>query len=237
MSMPNQPDLKSEFEHILFQTIQEKLHRKKSEGLTFHDAILPVFQEALEFSDSIVQNLEENGQSPKVACQSGCNYCCHSQVNIIPIEALLISAFIKTDFTCTEVGTLNADISHIQLLTAGKTVEQVYALKGELPCLFLKKGKCSIYKMRPSICRSWNSFDSKTCKDAYNSIDYRSTVISSPARNFVFGTTRAIFKQLSEAFSLQSEILLLHNAMSDCVNSKDPIGQWVRGCALFKYEY
>lgn len=236
MNMSNQPDQESEFEEILFQTIQGKLSQKKADGLKFHDAILLVFQEVLEFSDSIVQNLEENGQSPKVACRSGCNYCCHSQVNIIPIEALLISAFIKTDFTFTEFSALNAEISQIHLLTAGKTLEQLYALKDDLPCLFLKKGKCSIYKMRPSICRSWNSFDSVACKAAYDSADYRSSIIGSPARNFIFGTTRALFGQLSEAFSLQSETLLLPNAMSDCLNNADPISQWAKGYDVFRYE-
>ena len=235
MNMPHQPGRENEFEAILFQTIHKKLNQKTSDGIKFHDAILPVFQETLEFSDSIVQNLEKNGQSPKVACRSGCNYCCHSQVNIIPIEALLISAFIKTDFTVTQVSALNAEISQIHLLTAGKTLEQLYAIKGDLPCLFLMKGKCSIYKMRPSICRSWNSFDSKSCKTAYNSVDYRSPVIGSQARNFVFGTTRSLFGQLSKAFSLQSETLLLPDAMSDCLNNSDPIGQWARGCDVFRY--
>lgn len=236
MNMPNQPGRENEFEEILFQTIQTKLYQKKSDGLKFHDAILPIFQEVLEFSDSIVQHLEENGQSPKIACRSGCNYCCHSQVNIIPIEALLISAFIKTDFTFTEVSALNAEISQIHLLTAGKTLEQLYALKDDLPCLFLKQGRCSIYKMRPSICRSWSSFDSKACKTAYNSVDYRSSVIGSPARNFVFGTTRALFGQLSKAFSLQSDTLLLPNAMSDCLNNPDPLSQWAKGYDVFRYE-
>lgn len=121
-------------------------------------------------------------------------------------------------------------------MTAGKTLEQIYALKCDMPCPFLKKGKCSIYKMRPSICRSWNSFDSKACKTAYDSVDYNSSVIGSPARNFVFGTTRTLFKQLSKAFSLQSDILLLHNGMSDCLRNTDPIGQWAKGYDVFRYD-
>lgn len=236
MNAQSQHDQENELEKILFHAIQKKLHQKKSDDLRFHDVILSVFQEVLEFSDSIVKSLEENGQSPKVACRSGCNYCCHSQINIIPIEALLISAFIKTDFTCTEVSALNAGISRIQFLTAGKTLEQVYAIKDELPCLFLKKGKCSIYKIRPSICRSWNSLDSKVCKAAYESVDYKSAVTCSPARNFVFGTTRALFEQLSQAYSLQSDTLLLHNAMSDCITNPDSFVQWTKGCKVFRYE-
>lgn len=225
----------NEFEDILRQTIKEKLHRKTMGGLSYQDVILPVFQEVLEFSESIVQHLEQNGQSPKVACKRGCNYCCHSQVNIIPIEALLISAFIKTDFTCSEMSALTAGIANAHSLTAGKTLAQVYAIKADLPCLFLKKGSCSIYQIRPSICRSWNALDSAACKTAYDSMDVGSAITGAPARNFIFGTTRALFEQLSDFFMLQSNTLLLNHAMSDCLNNTDPIGQWIKGNAVFNY--
>lgn len=229
-------DPENDFEQILFQAIQAKLSQKQMDGLEFQNAILPVFQEVLEFSDSLIQGLEKNGQSPKVACKSGCSYCCHSQVNIIPIEALLISAFIKTDFSSTQISALNAEIARNHTLTTGKTLEQVYTLKNDLPCLFLMEGKCSIYRMRPSICRSWNSFDSEACRAAYDSVDFRSSVRVSPARNFVFGTTRDLFAQLSEVLSLQSDTLLLQGAVSDCLKNPDPLGQWAKGHHVFMYD-
>ena len=235
MGKPAQPCLETEFSEIIFQTIQKKLGQKESKGQGFQEAILPVFQEVLEFSQTIIRELERAGQSPGVACQSGCSYCCHSQVNIIPIEALAICAFIKTDFTAGQIITLNAGISRARSLTAGKTFNQVYAIKDELPCVFLNAGKCSIYTMRPSICRSWNSFDAGACKAAYNSLDAESSVGASQARNFVFGTTRDLFEQLSASLSLQSTTLLLHNAMFDCLNSSDPLGHWADGDDVFRY--
>lgn len=236
MDLPTQASAGNDFEHILLKTTQERLHQKKSDGLSFADAILPVFQEVLEFSDRIIQGLEESGQTPKVACKTGCSYCCHSQVNIIPIEALLISSFIHTDFTGPQICTLRAGISRTRSLTAGKSIEQVYAMKSELPCLFLSNKRCSIYKMRPSICRSWNSLDSYSCRTAYDSVDPKSSVSASPARNLVFGTTRALFAQISDACTLQSDTLLLHNAMSDCFDSTDPLDRWAGGHDVFRYE-
>ncbi len=235
MERSAQPGLETEFAEIIFLTIQKRFGQKKMIGLGFQEAILPVFQEVLEFSQTIIRNLERAGQSPKVACQSGCSYCCHSQVNIIPIEALAICAFIKTDFTSGQVSTLNAGISRARSLTAGKTFKQVYAIRADLPCVFLTAGKCSIYAMRPSICRSWNSFDAGACRHAYGSFDAASSVETSPARNFVFGTTRDLFEQLSVSLSLQSGTLLLHNAMFDCLNSSDPLGCWARGDDVFGY--
>ena len=89
--------------------------------------------------------------------------------------------------------------------------------------------------MRPSICRSWNSFDAGTCRTAYDSPDAGASVGASPARNFVFGTTRELFQRLSVSFSLQSETLLLHDAMFDCLNDSDPLGHWAGGDDVFKY--
>lgn len=236
MKIPEQAGREADFEDILLQIIQEKLSQKKLDGFRFQDSILPVFLDVLEFSDSIIKDIEENGQGQTCACQSGCTYCCHSRVKIIPIEALLISTFIQTDFTETQINELNTGISRTLSMTKDKTSEQVYALKNDLPCLFLKKGKCSIYKIRPSICRSWNSFDSMACKSAYDSADSKSSVSVSPARNFVFGTTRGLFEQISKASELQSDTLLLHNAVSDCLSIPDPMGQWSRGYDVFRYE-
>lgn len=235
MNHPKHLKLENKFEDILFHTIQDKLYEKRMENVGFQAAILAIYQEVLEFSDNIVQELEANGQSPEVACISGCSYCCHSQVNVIPIEALIIAALIETDFSYNQKGSLRDGISRTRSMTNGKTPEETYALKDDLPCLFLTKGKCSIYKNRPSICRSWNSLDVDSCKSAYCSIDFKSSISVSPVRNFVFGTTRALFGQLSKELSLQSETLLLYDAVSDCLGISDPLGQWVRGCDVFNY--
>lgn len=226
----------SDFEQILSRILQEKLYEKKMNGVGFQDAILLVFKEVLEFSDSIIQDFERDGKSPRVACKSGCSYCCHSLVHIIPIEALLIFQFISVNFTCSEINALRDVISHTRLLTQGKTVAQIYTLKHELPCMFLKHGKCTIYAIRPSICRSWNSMDAKTCRVAYDSFDYKSSVNASPIRNFILGTTRELFEQFSEALLFQSKTLLLHNAVSDCLNSFDPLGLWAKGYRVFSYD-
>lgn len=232
---PEESGLENEFSKIIFQAIQEKLEQKKSGGLSLKASILQVFQEVVDFSQDIVRELETSGQSPEIACQSGCSYCCHSQVNIIPIEALVICGFIKTEFSLGQKNALNTGIARVRSLTSGKTFSQVYAIKADLPCVFLESGQCSIYKMRPSICRSWNSFDSDACRMAYHSHDYGAAVGVSQARNFVFGTTRELFQQLSEALGLQSETLLLHNALFDCLKVSDPLGQWAGKENVFQY--
>lgn len=230
MASEHQPEQQDAFAQFLFDAVREKL-----DGITSHAAILPVFQQVLEFLQTLVTQLEDGGESPLVACRSGCSFCCHSQVSIIPIEALLMAGFVVAEFTGSQVRSLQDRIVRARSLTAGKSPSQVYAMKKDLPCIFLDGGRCGVYTARPSICRSWNSFDAAACRLAYDSPDMASSVSSSPARNFVFGTARELFQTLTRDLSLQHDTLLLPNAMSDCFLLPDPLVHWAKGEIVFHY--
>ncbi|MCG8619396.1 MAG: YkgJ family cysteine cluster protein [Desulfobacterales bacterium] len=227
------------FEGIIYRLIREKLRDRAGDTPGHAETrinLLPVSLEVLEYVQEIVAELEDGGQSLRVACKSGCSFCCHSQVNIIPLEALLISQSVLAEFKGSEVSALRQRILNMRTAMAGKSEVQAYALKKTLPCVFLASGKCSIYRTRPSICRSWNSVDRSACMSAFHSKDPEAAVQASPARNFVFGTTRHLFGQITGELSLQSETLLLHNAMFDCLDTPDFLARWCSGGALFKYD-
>lgn len=219
------------FARILSNALAARL-----EGMASNAALVPVFQEILAFSQTLVDELEVSGLSPRVACSSGCTFCCHSQVNIIPLEALLMAGFVKEVFSGPQVQALRGRIDRSRAMTTGKSPGQIYGMKKDLPCVFLEAGTCSIYTARPSICRSWNSFDALACRAAYHSPDAASSVSSSEARNFIFGTARTLFQQLTRDRALQHNTLFLYNAMSDCFLDPDPLTQWARGELVFHYD-
>jgi len=219
------------FKQILSKIIQEKMHDRP-----FRTSILPVFNEVLDFAENIIEMLEKSGQSPKISCRIGCSYCCYSQVKIIPVEALSIYSFIKDSNNNIEILDLQNRISYAEDLTRGKTFEEKYAMKNELPCIFLSNKKCSIYSVRPSICRSWNSLNSNACISAFKSNDHNSEIDSSPARNYVFGTARELFQTLTSQRYLQADTLQMHTALFDCFNISDPLVHWANGDKIFKYQ-
>ena len=216
------------FARILSDAVRQKL-----EGITSQKALLPILLEVLEFSQSLVTELETTGASHEVACASGCDFCCYSQVSIIPLEALLMDGFVKAQFSSNQIFALRGRIDRSCAMAAGKSFEQIHAMKNDRPCVFLESGRCSVYQVRPSICRSWNSFDAGACRTAYGSRDPEAGIASSPARNFVFGTARNLFQQISRDLELQYDTLLLSDAMSDCFLSGDPLDQWSRGELIF----
>lgn len=70
--------------------------------------------------------------APFVACRRGCSACCHYNVHLYPIEAELIEK---------HTGFKKVKGPHPVLDFTG------------VPCVFLKDGQCSIYDVRPMVCR------------------------------------------------------------------------------------
>jgi Fe-S-cluster containining protein len=79
----------------------------------------------------VVENLGAE-IAPFVACKRGCNACCHYNVQLFPIEAELIEK---------HTGSKQTKAEHPAKDFTGR------------PCVFLKQGECSIYDIRPMVCR------------------------------------------------------------------------------------
>ena len=75
-----------------FKTILVNFTRKKMTHGTHRDTILVAIQAVMVFIQEIIEQLEASGQSPAVSCGSGCCFCCHSLIRVIPAEALLIES-------------------------------------------------------------------------------------------------------------------------------------------------
>lgn len=85
---------------------------------------------------------------PFVPCGSGCSHCCKQAVIITDFEANRISEFIKV--ACRKVGEV----------TRSKIDAMVQRYKSQ-PCPFLSTaGTCTIYEVRPFVCRSHHTISS-----------------------------------------------------------------------------
>lgn len=86
-----------------------------------------------EAADSICKEL-----TPLTACKQGCSYCCNIAVTLTTTEAQIIGKHLGRR---PQVMQSPVDI----LANIGKY--------SGVPCPFLQKGRCSIYKVRPLACR------------------------------------------------------------------------------------
>jgi len=88
-------------------------------------------------------------------CKAGCVHCCvHSRVvHVLPSEAFYMVNQLKARLTELEIdGLIKA------LKIRSETPEE-----GDFTCVFLKKGICSVYDIRPFTCRRHHSLDVEDC--------------------------------------------------------------------------
>jgi Fe-S-cluster containining protein len=140
-------------------------------GQTNLTQILPVIQ---SLDDSFIQGVSAQlAQAGKpVSCKAGCTHCCHQLISLNIFEAEALAAWIQT-LPETRQKQL-ADRFHKTLLkiSAAELIDRmvdedwfvesstakqlaVDYLYKRIPCPFLEEERCSIYPMRPLICREY----------------------------------------------------------------------------------
>jgi hypothetical protein len=95
------------------------------------------------------------------ACASGCAHCCYLNVEASAPAIFLIADYLRARRTPLELKRLKAHLNQTALRIHHLTpIERVQAA---VPCGLLKNNLCTIYPVRPSGCRSWNSRDVDAC--------------------------------------------------------------------------
>jgi len=90
-------------------------------------------------------------------CKKGCAWCCHFAVDAFPQEAFRIARELKTR------GDTAASVSALE--TYVERTKDIASFRRNVPCPFLVDAACSIYTVRPMMCRKCNSLDVEKCKD------------------------------------------------------------------------
>ncbi len=212
------------FKDILADQFREKIYNS-----FINNAVLNVLKDVMAYSHDIVDALESSNQSPGVACGPGCSYCCHSQIHVLPIETLFILSFLSDCFTGKQIFLLMDRIDQRLQRTREKSLSSLFLIKNELPCIFLENGMCSIYPVRPFICRAWNSMDSSLCKKIFDSGTFDDEIEASSARNLVFESSRSLFADFGRQLKLETTPFEMTQAVFNCLKTTNPLPLWLSG--------
>ncbi len=132
------------------------------------------------FEETLLRNLMEQlsnlgagaihdvAEHCKVACQSGCSFCCHMRVVATVPEVLAIADEIRRSWDSRKTSELKHRTSILRRKSRGQTDEQWGNDRHRCP--MLADGRCSVYDKRPLDCRAHNSQDVGACERAW--IDY-----------------------------------------------------------------
>ncbi len=119
--------------------------------------------------EQVHQNMETRiGALPK-ACRKGCGSCCHQIVDVLNWEESLVIGFLKHEMPAKQKIQVRANLkfwfknfneaTRPADRTSPLNLDEISAVrdvfrKKRIPCPFLLNSQCSIYKVRPVVCRS-----------------------------------------------------------------------------------
>ncbi len=194
-----------------------------------------ILEDGALYADYIVGKMEESLDAPpEIACKAGCFYCCSMQISITPPEALVLGAHVVETYDERRENELLKKIDHNIRLTYKKTRDEKVGNWQKTPCIFLEEGCCSLYAIRPFVCRSWHSLDAAQCVDAYRSKNKEAEIDSLFHRNYVFGTVRNGVQEGCKMLGLQWETEIITSAVKSYLSHPAPLNGWLRGERIFK---
>ncbi len=106
-----------------------------------------------------------------VHCKKSCSYCCYFRVDVSANEIFAISDCMQTSFTNEElkqfVERANENKKQISMLSQAKRIVT------NIACPLLVDDTCSVYAVRPSMCRKIHSMNVEACKHSYENPEDR----------------------------------------------------------------
>jgi uncharacterized protein len=157
------------------------------------------------------------------ACAPGCFFCCYLPVDVLAPEAFLIAAHLKRTRSPAELAAL--------VYRLGAHGPHDFGMR---PCIFLTQGCCSIYEVRPMVCRGYNSLSKERCEAFYQdaSIDLKGTK-DRVAGRLAEAIEEGVIAGL-KALDLDAQWYELASAVLRALETTNGPARWARGEAVFE---
>ncbi|MBM4300762.1 MAG: YkgJ family cysteine cluster protein [Deltaproteobacteria bacterium] len=196
-------------------------------------AALALASQALSLADQLINYFESANHLPHpIACREGCSFCCYNRVELTPPEALRIGHHIAENFSEAEKATVLAAVGRNLALTEGKTPAAIAARRAELPCPLLRAHRCSVYPVRPLMCRAMHALDRERCAAELSASSLAGSQYYAHRHEIAISVAAGL-REGCRAAGLQSEALNLAQALHDFFTQENPVERWIMGEEVF----
>ncbi len=128
------------------------------------EALVRLMEQVAGFAESELAR-EIGDEARHIACRAGCGTCCAVNVSVLFPEAVAIADFLRREMAPAQLEQTRARLDELHREVRWLDDSERPFLRRS--CAFLDAdGSCSIYPVRPLICRSVTSTDAERCKDA-----------------------------------------------------------------------
>jgi hypothetical protein len=133
-------------------------------------------RKAMGATSSLISGVLANAPANRLACRSGCAHCCYQAVGVSTPEVITIYHHLCTTRSPDEREEVFQRIRVADDKTRGMASSERFS--PELPCPFLDDQRCTIYEVRPLVCRGKNSLDAAACERTLHDAEARSQYLA-----------------------------------------------------------
>jgi Fe-S-cluster containining protein len=198
------------------------------------EAVLALASEAFRLADGLIDYFESENELPHaIACREGCNFCCFNQVEVTPPEALLIGRYLAQNFSQAEKDDLLRRVSRSLNLKDGKSKKKIARMRQKLPCALLLDGRCSIYGVRPLVCRAMHAFAAGACEEELLKGTLGPGEFYAHRYEFIWSISSGLQTGGREV-GCQTGVVDLDLAIKEVLTQENPAARWVIGENVFR---
>jgi hypothetical protein len=175
------------------------------------------------------RSLRAHPAKREIACKRGCAYCCHLFVGVLPPEAFLIADAIREG----KAGTLDATTARARTVPL-RGLSPAARVGARLPCPLLLDGMCSVYPVRPLVCRQTTSFSLAACLAEFEGRDGPDRIEASPAHLAHSSNAHVTLLGAMRAAGMPTEAYELSGILDVVLAEPDAERRWLAGEDVFR---
>lgn len=184
------------------------------------DALIDAAIGSAVFADEALRVLDEEYQ-PAIECREGCAYCCCKPGVLVTVpEVFRILREVRGTWDPGKVAALQVRAARYAALMHGRHFNDF--VSDSVPCPLLVDGRCSIYEVRPLVCRGFNSTSADACRQAHEQSE-RLIPMFAILKDATDGTTVGMAQHLGKA-GLTSAVVDLGTALHIALESGEELG-------------
>lgn len=216
--------------------VSDGIARIVSDTLAGPDALSTLSQlvdQAAAFADTVLKDVSGREPPPKpIACKKGCAFCCHGrEVHVTSLEVLRIARHIAETFPIDQIAALLTRASDVE--QAKREQWDAGPPRRNFRCPLLIDNVCSVYPVRPLVCRGFNSYDAYACELQKSFLKEDAKIEGYAHQGRAAQAALAGLRRGLEEAGLGGEVLDLATAVRIVLTTQNVAPRWLSGEPVF----
>ena len=179
-------------------------------------------------TDSIQLPQHDEPQKIELACAQSCTYCCHIRLTSTPLEVIGIAERLRTSGNAEPI--IESLKKYEESVNGMPPEKRLFHLEA---CPFLIEQLCSIYKIRPSACRTYHSFDLNRCIMDFEDPKKMLGVPQNPVRLDIGSALFDAEEQACKELGLEHCVLEFVTGLRIALEDSSLVARWLSGEECF----